>query len=54
MTVTITYATETNELESLILNDVTNIILCGEVIMFIDSIAGTYTYHYSNIIFSVR
>lgn len=54
MTVTITYATETNELMSLVLNDVTNIIMCGETIMFIDSIAGTYTYHYSNIIFTAR
>lgn len=54
MIVTITYAIETNDLNSLVLNDIETITRHGEVIIFIDVFGETYTFHYSNIIFSVR
>ena len=54
MTVTITYATETNELNSIVLNDVVVIARYGEEVIFLDSMGDTHTYYYANIIFSIR
>lgn len=53
MTVTITYATDNNELKSLVLNEVVNIICHGDDIIFTDMFGRTYIYYYCNITFSV-
>lgn len=53
MTVTITYATDNNELKSIVLNEITTITCHGDDITFIDMFGKTHTYYYCDITFSV-
>lgn len=53
MTVTITYATDNNELKSIVLNEITNITCHGDDVTFTDMFGRTHTYYYSDITFSV-
>ena len=53
MTLTITYATDNNELKSLVLNEIVTITCHGDDIIFTDVFGRTHIYCYCDITFSV-